>query len=108
VHGVTSISFHVVACVLWDQGGGHDPAAALFLGQITRAPVPTGTGLIDEEQRLGLGQALTDQGLEVTLPGADGAQQDDLGTPRFRGIGHGDGRLVHLRTNVSCGSVTQS
>jgi hypothetical protein len=45
---------------------------------------------------LGLGLGLADQGIDVTLPGADGAQKDDLGAPLFRGIGHGDGLFGHI------------
>jgi hypothetical protein len=100
LYGVTSISFDAVAGFLWEQWGGHDPTAELFLGKITIKPIPTGTSLIDEEQMLGFGQELTDQGIDVTLPGADGAQKDDLGTSLFRGIGHGDGLFVHIQTNV--------
>jgi hypothetical protein len=100
LYGVTSIGVDTIAGLLWEPWGGHHPAAERFLGKITIKPVPTGTGLIDEAQMLGLGQELTDQSVDVTLPGAAGAQKDDLGPPLFRGIGHGDGLLVHIQTNV--------
>jgi hypothetical protein len=80
----------------------------MLLGEVALEPVPTGTGLIDEEEMLGLGLELADQGIDVTLPGADGAQKDGLRDSFLRGIGHGDRLFGHIQTNVECGRVTQS
>jgi hypothetical protein len=60
-----------------------------------------------KDTRLGLGLECADQGSDVARPGADGAQQDDLGTPLFRGIGHGDGLLGPIQTDVKRVRVTQ-
>jgi hypothetical protein len=49
---------------------------------------------------LGLGLEPADQGIDVTLPGADGAQEDDLGAPLFRDIGEGSRLFVPLQTDV--------
>jgi len=78
----------------------------VLLGEIAVSPIPTGTGLIDQEKRLGLGLERADQGIDVVLPCADGAQEDHLGAPLVRGIGHGDGLLVHIQTDVKRVRVT--
>jgi hypothetical protein len=49
-----------------------------------------------------------DELADVTLPGVNEAQEDDLGAPLFRGIRHGDGLFVDIPSNIQCASVTQS
>ena len=61
------------------------------------------TGLIAKEQTPGFGLELADQGSEVALPSADGAQEDRLGAPLFRGIGHGDGLFMYIQSDIKHG-----
>jgi hypothetical protein len=79
----------------------------VLLGEIAVEPIPTGTGLIDKEKMWGLRREFADQGSDVALPGADGAQEDHLGAPLFRNIGNGERLLVHIQTDVYRVSVSQ-
>jgi hypothetical protein len=69
-------------------------------------PIPTGTGLIDKEKMRGLRLEFADQGIDVALPGADGAQEDHLGAPLFPDIGHSDRLFVDIQTDIECATVT--
>jgi hypothetical protein len=55
LHGVASVSLDAVAWILQDERRGDHPADEVLLGEITVSAIPTGTGLIDQEKRLGLG-----------------------------------------------------
>jgi hypothetical protein len=103
--GVTSIGVAAVAGLLGDRGGGHAPAAKRLLGTIALAPASTGAGRIDAEPKRGLGPERADHGIDITLPGAEGAQRDDLGTQLVRGIGHGHGVLVDSQPHIACAGV---
>jgi hypothetical protein len=92
--------------LLRDERWGDHPADEGLLGEIAVEPIPTGTGLIDKAQMRGLRLEFADQGLDVALPGADGAQEDHLGAPLFRDIGHSDGLFVHIQTDVNRVSVS--
>jgi hypothetical protein len=70
---VTSVCLNAVAWFLRDERWGDHPADEVLLGEIAGEPIPTGTGLIDQEQRRGLRLECADEGLEVARPGADGA-----------------------------------
>jgi hypothetical protein len=72
----------------------------VLLGEIAVEPIPTGTGLIDKEQTRRLRLEFADQGIDVALPGANGAQEDYLGPPLFQDIGHGDRLFVPIQTDV--------
>jgi hypothetical protein len=100
-HRVASVGRDAVPWCLRDARWGHHPAAERRLGEIAVEPRPTGSGLIDQEQRRGLRLACADQGLAVALPGAAGAQDEHLGAPLCRDLGHSDGRLVHIQTHVN-------
>jgi hypothetical protein len=71
----------------------------VLLGEIAVEPIPTGTSLIDKEQLRSLRLEFADQGIDVALPGADGAQEDHLGAPFFRDIGHGERLFVDIQTD---------
>jgi len=75
-HGVASVSLDTVAWFLRDERRGDHPADEVLLGEIAVSPIPTGTGLIDQEKRLGLGLERADQGIDVVLPCADSGQED--------------------------------
>jgi hypothetical protein len=45
---------------------------------------------------------LPEEVIEVTLPGADGAQIDDLGVVICGHIGHRKSIFVHLAPNIAC------
>jgi hypothetical protein len=106
LHRVASVGLDAVTWFLRDERWGDHPADEVLLGEIAVEPRPTGTGLIDQEPMRGLRLECADQGIEVALPGADGAQEDHLGAPLFRDIGNSDGRFVHIQTNVNRVSVS--
>jgi hypothetical protein len=108
-HGRTLVRLDAVAWLLWGERRGNPPAAAGCLGEGAVEPVPTETGRIDAEQRLGLGLARADQGHEGTRPGVEGAPRQTAAAPRSSGgVGHGDGRFVHIQTHVAWVSVPPS
>jgi hypothetical protein len=63
-----SVRRHAVAWWLRDARGGDHPADAGLLGELAGEPSPTGSGLIDHEQRRSLRLECADQGLEGTRP----------------------------------------
>ena len=103
--GVTTVGLDSIASLVGHQGRGDDPAAVPSGGEITREPRPAGAGLVDEDQRLGLGLARADEGVEVAWPGADRPHRGDVSIPRFRSVGHGDGVVVTIQPDRQCASV---
>jgi hypothetical protein len=67
--------------------------------------VPRGTGLVDQDQRLGLGWELTAEVVEGAWPGADRPRRAEVSLARFRGIGHCDGIFMNIQPDRSCARV---
>jgi hypothetical protein len=105
-HGVAAVRLDTVPWFPWDERRGNHPADEVLLSEIAVEPIATGPGFIDQEQLLGFRLALADQDIDVALPGADGAQEDDLRAMLLRGIGHGDGLFVHIQPDVNRGRVS--
>jgi hypothetical protein len=78
----------------------------VLLGEIAVEPIPVGTGFVDEDELFGFRGELSDKRGEVALAGPDGAQEDYLSTPLFRGIRHGDGLFVDIQTDVQGARMT--
>jgi hypothetical protein len=98
--GITTIRVDTVTGLLRDHGRGDDPAAVAFLGQIAIEPRAAGAGFIDTDEWLALGPQLSDELVDITLPGPDRAQRDD-----FRAICLGDisdrhGLLMDIHADV--------
>jgi hypothetical protein len=55
-----------------------------FVGEIPGEPVAPGTGVIDNEPRLGLGWHVADTVVNVTWAGADGPEVGDLSAVLWR------------------------
>jgi hypothetical protein len=67
--------------------------------QITREPVPTGARFIDTNQVCGVGLPLAEW-INVGLPGADGAEGDDLSAVVFDDRGNRVRVFVDIHTDV--------
>jgi hypothetical protein len=74
--GVTAVGFDAVAGLVRNQGGSNNPAAQVLLREITRELVPAWARFIDKDQVVSLGWHLSNELINVDLPGADGAQGD--------------------------------
>ena len=77
-----------------------------FFGKGTITPVATGPGFIDKDQMFGLGWHLSNELINIGLPGAHGAEVDHLSVVLFGDIGHGDGVFVDIETDTQCARVT--
>jgi hypothetical protein len=106
LHRVASVRLDAVTWFLRDKRWGDHPADEVLLGEIAVELIPTRTGFIDKEKMRGLRLEFADQGIDVALPGADGAQEDHLSAPLFRDIGNSDGLFVYIQTDVNRVSVS--
>jgi hypothetical protein len=77
-----------------------------FVGQVTMTPGATRPGVIDTDQRCGLGWPRAQALITIGLPGAKGAEGAPLSVVRCGDSGHGDGVLVDIETDRPCASVT--
>jgi hypothetical protein len=77
-----------------------------FLGQIAIEPVPTGSRFIDKDQVLGFCLQLADELINVGVPGANGAEVDDISIVVFGNIGDSDGLLMDIQSDVERVRVT--
>jgi hypothetical protein len=105
LHGIPTVGFDPVAGLFRDQRGGHDPAGVAFFHQVPGEPVAIRAGLIDENPVLRLGLHLTDELINVTLAGANGAEVHDLGAVILRHVGHGNRVFVDIRTDEECATL---
>ena len=105
LHGVTAVGVYAVAGLFRNQGGSHNPANQVLLREITLEPGPAGARFIDKDQVFSLGLHLLNELINVGLPGADGAQVEDLSVVLLGDRGHGDGILVDIQPNRECASM---
>jgi hypothetical protein len=77
-----------------------------FWGQIALEPVPTGACFIDQDPVRGFGVQLADELSNVGMPGADGAEVDDVGVVVFGNIGDSTGLLMDIQSDVERARVT--
>jgi hypothetical protein len=99
-HSIPAVGFHLSARVLGDQRRGHHPALVAFCAQIPVELGATGAGFVDEDQMFGLGWHLADEVIDITVAGAHGAEEDDLGVVSFGDVGHGNRVFVDIHSNV--------
>ncbi len=102
--GVAAIGLDPIPRPLRDERGGDRMAGQLLAGEIAVQPVAARAGLVGEQQAAGLRFQGADQFIDIALAGADVAEGDDLRAALFRGVGHGDGLLVHIETDIKGGA----
>ena len=98
-HGVPTVGFAPSARLFGKQGRGDDPAGAACLRQVPLEPVAAGTGFVDEDQLRALGLEPPDKLVDITLPGPDRAEGDNLGTMCLGNLGDGDGLCMDLHSD---------
>jgi hypothetical protein len=89
-----------VPSLLGNEGGCHHPAVVVFVPQITIEPVATRPRFVDKDQVCGLGLHVSDELVNVTMAGADGAEVDDLGVVAFSHISDGNGLFMPIQSSV--------
>jgi hypothetical protein len=100
LHGVAAGGFHPVARLFRNQGGGDDPAAMSFLGQITIEPVATRSCFIDKDEVFGLGLQFADEAIDVDMSCAGGAEVDDVRIMILRDVRHSNRLFVDIQSDV--------
>jgi hypothetical protein len=103
--GLAAISCDAIAGFFRDQRGCADPARIAFVHERPIAPVATGPGFIDKDERLGLGGPLADELSNVTLAGANAAEIGDLGAMLLRPIGDRDRVCMDIQAEKECASL---
>ena len=98
--GLTTLRLDTGAGLLRDQGRGDDPAAGAFWGQLAIAPRAAGAGCIDKDERLALGLQWPDELVEITLPGPDRAQRDDVRAICLGDLSDRNGLLMDIHADV--------
>ena len=98
---VTAIGVHAVAGLFGNEGGGHHPAVVAFFPQITLEPGAPGPRLRDQDQVCGRGLQVSDERVNVTLAGADGAAVDALGVVAFSHRSDGNGRFMPIQSDIA-------
>ena len=83
-----------------NEGGGDDPADMALWRQIAIEPGPTGPRLLDKDPILGLGWHLADEVVKVTLACADGPEGAELGAVLLSDLGHRNGLLMDISSDV--------
>jgi hypothetical protein len=101
LHGVSAVRVDAVTSLLGNQRRRHHPAVVVFFRQIAVEPVATRAGFIDKDEVFGLGLHLPDELVEVTLAGADGAQIGHLSAVILSHIGHRNGLLMDISSDVT-------
>ena len=97
---VTKVSLDAIARLVGNQGRGDDPAVMALFRQIPIEPLPTGARFIDKDQVFGFGLQLADELINVGLPGADGAEVEDVGVMVLGNIGDGDRLLMDIQSDI--------
>ena len=97
---IAAIRFHPVPWLPRNQRRRHHVAGETLPREIAIQPVPTRPRLVDEHQPRALRLELADQLVDVALPRTDRAQRHHLRAPVVRRVGHGDGLLVDIETNI--------
>jgi hypothetical protein len=73
-----------------------------FFCQRALEPIPARAGFIDKDAMRTFGLQLTDECIDITLAGTNGAQGDNLGVVCFGDIGNGDRLFVDIQTDGEC------
>jgi hypothetical protein len=97
---VTTVSLDAIASLFGNQGRGDDPADVASFGKITIEPGATRPRFIDKDQVLGLGWPLSNELINIGLPGADGAEVDDLSVVVFGDVGYGNRVFMDIHSDV--------
>jgi hypothetical protein len=107
-HGVPLVGLDPIAGLARDQRGGHDEAREALPGEVAVQPIAAGAGLIDEHELGALALELPHEGIDVALPGPDGAEGDGVSGAIPAGVGDGDGIFVDIEADVKCASLPHS
>jgi hypothetical protein len=87
--------------LLGKQRGRDDLTAMALFRQIAREPIPTGSCFIHKDQVCGLGLPLVHELVNVGLPGANRAEEDDLRVMRFGHLGHRHRLLMDIQSDIA-------
>jgi hypothetical protein len=99
-HGVTPVGLDAMASFLGGQGRRDNPAEVPPGGEIPIEPRATRTRLVDEDQVWAFRLQLTNERVDVTRSGTDGAKKDHFGMVCWGDIGHCDRLLMHIQSNI--------
>ena len=102
LHGVAAVGFDPITGLFWNQRRCHHPAVGAFFPQIPVEPVTTRAGFIDKDEMFGLGLHFADKLINVTLAGANGAEEGDLGAVVLHHIRYGNRLFVDIHTDEEC------
>jgi hypothetical protein len=80
---------------------------ALFR-QIAIEPLPTGSRFIDKDQVRGFCLQLADEVIHVGIPGADGAEVDDVGVVVFGNICDSNRLVMDIQSDIERARVRKS
>ena len=100
LYGLASVRLHAVTSLFRHAGGRHHPAVVAFVAQRAIEPGPTGSRFVDNDQLCGLGWPGSDELVQVTVAGPDGAEGDDLGVVVCGDVGHGNRVCVDIHADV--------
>jgi hypothetical protein len=98
--GVAAVGFHAGARLVRNQGGGHDPTAVAFLGQIALAPIPTRARFIDQDEVFGRGVQCAEEIIDGDVPCADGAEGANVRVMIRRDVSHRDSVFMAIPPDV--------
>ena len=98
--GVPPVGCAPIASLLGEQGGRHDPTDMTFFGQRAVEPVPTGTRLIDKDERAALRLHLTNKFIDVTLTRTNSAEGNNLGVVFLGNVRHGYRLFMDIQSDV--------
>src|SRR5262249_18086071 len=98
--GITPAGFDAVTCLCRNQGGGADPADVALFHQVAIEPIAAGTGFVDEDELLAFRPQLPDKLIDITLPGPDSAEGDDLCAMCLGDIGDCTGLFMDIHSDV--------
>jgi hypothetical protein len=100
LHGITTVSFDAVTCLVRHSGGGDDPADVAWFHQGAIEPIAAGAGFVNEDELLAFRPQPPAKLIDITLPSPDRAKGDALGTMCLGDIGDGTGLLMHIHSDV--------
>src|SRR5438093_1572371 len=105
-HGVALVGLDPIPRLARDQRGGDDDARQALPGEIPVQPIAAGPGLVDEHELRSLALELAHQGIDVALPGPEGAEVRRVRPAIVTRVGDGDGVLVDIEADVECATVS--
>jgi len=99
---ITAVRLDPLPRLLGHQRRGHDPAVIAFLLQRALEPRAARPRFGEKDEVLGLRWHLADEGLAITLAGADRPHVGDLSTMIVRHVGDRNGLFVDIHADKEC------